>query len=174
MHFTDAPGNDSGRYVEGNPFVGIPSTLVGAKALNMFQDELANPVIAAGAALDDGNNAQLLAAILVLADQQAGAVLHNALAPGALSVGDPAVIAGSFGVALDAAAGASDPIRLRILGTVSLPKTSADTIQVGTRVYWTGTAVTTTSGGNRPIGVGAVQALPGSTVCSVRLEGISV
>ena len=69
MFRTDAEGNDSGLYTEGNPSTGIPSTVISASAANSWQEEICNVVEAAGITLNKLNNAQLLQAINAIVQQ---------------------------------------------------------------------------------------------------------
>jgi len=52
MRRTEALGNDSNLYTEGNPTLGIPATVVGAIELNNIQEEIAETIEAAGITLD--------------------------------------------------------------------------------------------------------------------------
>ena len=66
MHKTDAPGATAGNeFTEGNPATATPATQVGAKWLNTIQNEIAFVITQAGISLDDADDEQLYAAILV-------------------------------------------------------------------------------------------------------------
>lgn len=69
MHRTDAPGNLSGQFSDGNPY-GTPPTggaIVSAAWLNDVQENLSQAIEAANLELEKGNGAQLLEAIKALA-----------------------------------------------------------------------------------------------------------
>ena len=55
-----APGN---LYTEGNPSLGIPATVLGGDEMNNIQEELVNPVLDQGFALDAANFKQVTRAI---------------------------------------------------------------------------------------------------------------
>jgi len=65
MRRTAAEGNDSGRYTEGNPSLGIPATVVGAIEMNNIQEEIVNVILDAGITLDATGSTedQLLSAL---------------------------------------------------------------------------------------------------------------
>ena len=65
MRQTTASGNDSGRYSEGNPGLGVPATVVSAEAANFWQEEIINTMVAAGIA-ESANETDLRDAILAL------------------------------------------------------------------------------------------------------------
>lgn len=60
-HETAAPG---GQFTDGNSQTGIPSTRVTAKWLNSIQNELKNFIESRGITLDDGDDTQLMQAIV--------------------------------------------------------------------------------------------------------------
>lgn len=66
MKRTTADANDSNRYTEGNPSLGIPATVVGAEEMNNIQEELCNLVEAADIELDGSIENQVLQAIQIL------------------------------------------------------------------------------------------------------------
>lgn len=66
MKRTTADANDSNRYTEGNPSLGIPATVVGAEEMNNIQEELCNVVEAAGITLDGSVEDQVLQALNIL------------------------------------------------------------------------------------------------------------
>lgn len=66
MKRTTADANDSNRYTEGNPSLGIPATVVGAEEMNNIQEELCNVVEAAGITLDGSVEDQVLQALQIL------------------------------------------------------------------------------------------------------------
>ena len=63
MFRTDAEGNVSGLYTEGNPATGVPATVVSADAMNAIQEEICNIIESAGLTLSKTNDEQLKAAI---------------------------------------------------------------------------------------------------------------
>jgi len=52
MRRTEAAGNDSNLYTEGNVTLGVPATVVGAIEMNLIQEEIVNVVLAEGITLD--------------------------------------------------------------------------------------------------------------------------
>jgi predicted RecA/RadA family phage recombinase len=85
--------------------------------------------------------------------------------------GDGVLVGSIFGVAAgDIANGAEGVINLR--GVYDLPKVGSQAWTVGVRVYWTGTACTTTASSNKLIGVAvaAVGSGAGETTGRVRLS----
>jgi hypothetical protein len=68
MKRTTALGNDTNRYTEGNPSLGVPATVVGAQEMNNIQEEIANAVEGAGLTVDQTGvtENQLVNAILLL------------------------------------------------------------------------------------------------------------
>lgn len=68
MHRIDDPSAaPGGLFTEGDPVTSVPGTVVTADWLNSVQEEIANVIQGAGDALDKPDNAQLLAAIQVIA-----------------------------------------------------------------------------------------------------------
>lgn len=84
-------------------------------------------------------------------------------APAGVSSGDGVLVGSLFGIAShDALSGADVTIALH--GVYTLPKTSAQAWTVGVRIYWDGSAATTTASSNKLIGVAAaVAANPSAT-----------
>lgn len=70
MFRTDADGNVGNQYVEANPSIGQPPTLISADWLNAVQEELAGMVEASGTTLVKNTNNQLAAALLLLYESQ--------------------------------------------------------------------------------------------------------
>lgn len=67
MHKIDSTGATvDNEFTDGNPLTGTPATVVGAKWLNTLQRELVAILAAASITPDDGNDAQVLAAITSL------------------------------------------------------------------------------------------------------------
>lgn len=100
---------------------------------------------------------------------QPGDVLEIA-APATVASGAGVLQGSLFGVALgDAASGA--PVRIATEGTWDLPKVGSQGWTVGARIYWDGTACTTTASTNKLIGVAvaAVGSGAGETTGRVRL-----
>jgi hypothetical protein len=88
MKRTDADGNLSGLYTDGDPVGGVPATVVNASALNNIQEELVSIVLAAGLGLNGAVYTQVLTAIKQLI--QDGALWSN------LSIGNNQVVAASL------------------------------------------------------------------------------
>lgn len=63
MHRTDADGNASNLYTDGNPSLGVPATAIEQHSLNAFQEELCNVVEMNGTALVKDLNTQVRAII---------------------------------------------------------------------------------------------------------------
>lgn len=84
-------------------------------------------------------------------------------APADVSSGDLVEVGDLFGIASTDALSGADVV-LATGGVYTLPKTSAQAWTVGAKIYWTGTAATTTASGNTLVGVAmAVAANPSST-----------
>lgn len=68
MRRTEAVGNDSNLYTEGNPTLGIPATVLGATEMNNIQEEICNVIEEAGITVDQSGVTlnQLKDAILAL------------------------------------------------------------------------------------------------------------
>jgi hypothetical protein len=76
MKRTNADGNASNLFTDGNPGTGVPATVVDASWLNAVQEEIAKVIEGAGLALDGlSTGAQLVAAIQLLV--QNGALWAN-------------------------------------------------------------------------------------------------
>lgn len=73
MHRIDTEGSVAGRFTDGNPQTGQPSTLVDDEWLNSIQETLVDAILFAGIALAKGDHTQLRAAIIALAAGAAGA-----------------------------------------------------------------------------------------------------
>ena len=69
MFRTDAEGNVSGRYYEGNPALGEPATVVSADAMNSLQEEICNVIEGAGITLVKAEEDQLKAALNEIVSQ---------------------------------------------------------------------------------------------------------
>ena len=91
-------------------------------------------------------------------------------APAAVSSGDGVLVGSLFGVAHDDAANGADVV-INLTGEYTLPKTSAQAWTVGARIYWDGTAATTTASTNKLIGVATAVAANPSATGNVRLSG---
>lgn len=52
MRRTEALGNDSNQYTEGNPTTGVPATVLGAIEMNNIQEEICNVIEEAGITVD--------------------------------------------------------------------------------------------------------------------------
>ncbi|MEM6383450.1 MAG: DUF2190 family protein [Pseudomonadota bacterium] len=69
-----------------------------------------------------------------------------------------------------------DHVALHTQGVFDLAKTSGQSYAFGDRIYWDATAraVTSTSSGNRRIGIAVEAAAAGATTARVRLDGHAV
>jgi len=76
-----APGNVSGLFAEGNPFQGVPATIVSSPWLNGVQEELLSIIEAAGVTPNQAATNQVLAALLTLFGTSDDALLATAAAP---------------------------------------------------------------------------------------------
>ena len=101
---------------------------------------------------------------------QPGDVLTMTAPSGGVSSGDGIKIGSLFGVAVTSAA-EGESFQLKTGGVFTLPKTSAQAWTEGAKVYWTGTACTTTASGNTLIGCATEAAANPSATGSVRLNG---
>lgn len=169
VHKIDAANATAANEFASGPLGGT-GTVVGPKWLNMVQRELVALVEAAGIALDDADDGQVLDAL--------GPLLGRWMtlpAPYALSAGDGALVGDTFGVALEDALIGADVVLIR-MGRHDLAAASGDTWTAGDRLFWDDSAknVTTTAGGNRAIGVAAADKTGGVTVAPVVLDGISL
>lgn len=102
-------------------------------------------------------------------------VYIDVVAPSALTAGVPALIENMFIIPLsDIPAGGSGNVTAT--GVWWLPKDAATTGNPLARVYWDNTnkVVTTTATGNRLIGCLTKEAVNGSTIAEVRLNGQAV
>lgn len=68
MRRTEAAGNDSNQYTEGNPTLGVPATVLGAIEMNNIQEEICRTIEEAGITVDQGGTTftQLRDAILAI------------------------------------------------------------------------------------------------------------
>jgi predicted RecA/RadA family phage recombinase len=67
---------------------------------------------------------------------------------------------------------ANSDVEVALTGVYDLPK-GAEQIDQGAAVYWTGSAVTTTSASNKLLGAAILAAATNDPSCRVRLNGIS-
>jgi hypothetical protein len=96
MHRIDTPGHDANRFTEGNPFEGIPSTILGADFLNTIQEELVGVLTRAGMTPDKLKNDQVATAVQLLS--AFGLAERAAIsAPAALQAAVPMMSAGARG-----------------------------------------------------------------------------
>ncbi|WP_422460253.1 DUF2190 family protein [Endozoicomonas sp. ALB115] len=96
--------------------------------------------------------------------------LITVIATGAITSGQGVLTGALFGVAMtDAATG--EAFEKDTCGVYELPKTVADDITQGAKVYWTGSAVSKTASGNTLIGCASEAAGNGAAVVRVRLNG---
>jgi len=171
MFRIDSPGSVAGTWVGGNPFAGVQGTVISPDWLNALQEELAGLVEAEGLALDRLDATQVRSAILALAARVAGTELVFT-APADLTAGEGLLSGDAFGV-VKASVLTGQPATLQVRGTFLLPKVSGDAITLHQRIYWDAGAgeVTTTSAGNRTIGVATAAAGIGVTSVQVLLQG---
>src|SRR3954467_15935764 len=66
MHRTDADGNASNLYTDGNPALGVEATVIEQHSLNALQEEIANTIEDAGVTLVKDTNDQLSGVIQTL------------------------------------------------------------------------------------------------------------
>jgi predicted RecA/RadA family phage recombinase len=100
----------------------------------------------------------------------------TALAPTGGIVSGAALLFGTlFGVAAYTAA-EGEEVECAVTGVYELPKTSANVIALGAKVYWNDTLkeVTSTASGNSLIGGAAAAAGAGVTLIRVRLNGVTI
>jgi len=71
---TETPVTSPGYFIKGNPSTSTPATIVSQDWLNAVQEEIVGVVVAAGLTPSKANNAQLLAAILGLAQDYQEAI----------------------------------------------------------------------------------------------------
>lgn len=158
-------------FVGGSPFAGIAGTVIAADWLNDKQEELVTLVEAEGISPSKADHTQLRQAILAAIARIAGVEL--AFTAGAnLTAGQGLLIVDTFGVVKSSVlTGAA--ARLQVLGTFTLPKVTTDVLAQGAKLYWDNTAgkLTSTSSGNRLVGVCAVAAGNGATSVSALLSG---
>lgn len=104
---------------------------------------------------------------------QSGAVLAL-IAPYAVASGGGALVGSIFGVAVNTVANAAEG-EFAVTGVHDLAKATGAVTQ-GALIYWDNTnkVVTTTSSGNKLIGVAAAAALSGDATARVRLNGAFV
>lgn len=167
----DSPGSAGGAWVGGSPFADVDGTVISPDYMNAVQEELVTFVEAEGLAPSKTDSTQLRAAAIRLAARLAGAWL-TFTAAGSLTGGQGFLAVDVFGVIL-ASVTAGQTATLQVRGTFTLPKVSGDTFAFGTRLYWdAGTGkLTTTSSGNRTVGVSTAVFAPGTTSASVALSG---
>src|SRR5688572_28924501 len=100
---------------------------------------------------------------------QPGDVITFPAPVGGVVSGQGVLVGSAFGVAAyDAAAG--QPVECAVVGVYRLAK-AAGAIAFGAKVYWTGTAASTTASGNTLIGWCAEAAAADADTVAVRLDG---
>lgn len=78
----------------------------------------------------------------------------------------------NVGIAVDAIAATTGTGDVQIAGVFGLAKTSGEAYAIGDNLYWTGTAITSTSSGNTWAGVAAAAAASGDTTADTLLNGL--
>src|SRR5262249_17733866 len=128
-------------------------------------------VEAEGLALDKLVATQVRSAVLALVARVAGVELAFT-APSNLTAGQGFLSGDAFGV-VKATVSTGGGAVLQVRGTFVLPKVSGDTFALHARVYWDNAAgkLTTTSSGNRSVGVVTAAAGVGVTPASLLLSG---
>jgi len=167
----NGPGAVGNSFVGGNPILGIDGTVVTSTWAQDVQEELCGFIEGEGIGLEPLNRTQLAQAIEAAIVRVTGAELQFT-APVDLVAGDPLLVVDTFGVVVaDVLTGATGVLRLR--GRFVLPKATGSAWSAGQALYWDAGAgeATTSSGGNRSIGVAAVAASSGATTGSVLLKG---
>lgn len=93
-------------------------------------------------------------------------------APATVQSGDGVLIEDLFGVAAGNA-GSGDPVDIVVAGVFDLPKVGSEAWDIGSRIYWTGSACTTADEDNTLIGIAVAAVGTGSTetIGRVRLNG---
>ena len=98
MHRTEADGNSSGLYTEGDAALGVLATVFSSSAANSFQEEIVNVVTNAGLPLQtratDTFN-QMVAAIKILVEN------GGSVAPSVIAIGNNQVSQDVTGIELD-------------------------------------------------------------------------
>lgn len=171
MDRINGPGAVANSFVGGNPILGIDGTVVTSTWAQDVQEELCGFIEGEGLTLEALNRTQLAQAVELAIVRVVAAEL-TFTAPADLLAGDPLLVADTFGVVrADVLTGASGTLRLR--GLYSLPKATGQAWAVGQALYWDAGAgkVTTTSSGNRSVGVAALAASSGATTGAVILRG---
>jgi len=171
VHRIDSPGSVAGTWVGGNPFAGVPGTIIAADYLNAHQEELVSMVEAEGLAADKLDTTQVRQAVLHAIARVAGVEL--VFTAGAnLTAGQGLLSGDVFGVVKDSVS-TGQQATLVVRGSFNLPKVTADAMTLHQRVYWDNGVgkLTTTSAGNRSAGVVIVAAGAGSTSVEVLLQG---
>lgn len=170
MKRTDAPGHVANRYVGGNPLLGIAGTVIGPQELNNVQEELATFVEAMGLTLDPLDFSQLRQAVRLFVLMLTGGAL-DFTAPADLVAGDFLLVQDTLGVVQDSVL-TGQPARILLRGTYpNAPKVGGQVWTAGKALYWTGTAFSTTAGGNKLAGIAAADALLADTTGTVTLSG---
>lgn len=154
----------------GNPLLGIAGTVIGPQELNALQEEVAGAIEAEGITLDADDNGQLYAAIVLAVLRLTGSFLDFTAAAD-LVAGDLVVVEDALGV-VQADVLTGNPGRIRLRGTFTgVPKVAGQVWSAGERLYWTGSAFSTTAGGNKLAAIAAADALLADTVGNVTLLG---
>jgi predicted RecA/RadA family phage recombinase len=100
---------------------------------------------------------------------QPGDVLNLTAPAGGLLSGQAYLFGSLFGVATKAAA-EGERVAVSVEGVFTLPKASGISLTEGVKVYWTGTAITTTASGNTLVGNAAAVAAADATTAEVRIQ----
>lgn len=171
MDRINGPGAVANSFVGGNPILGIDGTVVTSTWAQDVQEELAGFIEGEGVTLAPLDRTQLAQAVELAIVRVTGAELLFT-APSNLLEGDPLLVADTFGVvAADVLTAATGTLRLR--GGFTLPKATGLAWSVGQALYWDAGAskVTTSSGGNKLVGVAGLAASSGATTGLVILKG---
>lgn len=105
---------------------------------------------------------------------QLGSTLTAVAPDGGVTSGSGVLVNNLFGVAATSASAGAE-FELDTHGVFELPKVSADSLELGERVYWDATAkkITAAGAGNYPVGVAARATAAGTAWIRVRLDGVS-
>lgn len=167
----DSPGNAGNLWVGGNPFQSIPGTVISPDWLNAVQEELVGFVeseMLVASKLDSGQVRQAVAKAVA---RIAGTELVFT-AGATLTAGQGLLSGDAFGV-VKTSVTSGQQATLQVRGIFTLPKVTTDVIAQHVRVYWDNAAgkITTTSSGNRTVGVATAAAGNGATSVMVLLSG---
>lgn len=100
---------------------------------------------------------------------QLGDIVNLTAPAGGLVSGQPHLFGALFGVATKAAA-QGERLAVAVEGIFTLPKAAGVSIDEGAKLYWNGTALTTTASGNTLVGNAVAAAASGATTVEARIQ----